>query len=573
MSTREVVAGLILLLLPTSSRGEGLAIDHPAVGCVVAGKHPRLTACFAPASQLARGRVYFRVAGGAPDWYYVEMRSDAPCHAGVLPRPKKELVGRQIEYYVDALDRSFAQSRSPEARVQVVGSAAECASKLPVAPILDGAAVAVFPGLPAGFAGAAAGLGAGATAAAVVGGAAIVGGGVAVAAGSSSESGGGGGGPTTTVPTPTTTLPPVTTTTTTTLPTPGFNAVFKVLQNGTLVEGDSISGTEPLKLVFDMCASTGPLLLRYAVEVDGLQTTAGCYSTIVFTTSSASPAKDAVRSSGSRTYAVTMWVRSESANNNPKSSRSLTVLVNPATSGGCAGDKTGPVVSLTSPAAGSVYPSPAKYPVVFEASASDSTTGNNGIAFVEYKVNYGKPGQKILGPITSGSPWTLTWTESEVNGYLGTSCTASLEVQAYAADTCGNASFSAKVPITVKNTGTCTPDAGPGGSAAGATIVSELGVPAGVGQVVVNGEATFPRAGRTPLAVRPVAGENRLEATLVAARAGGTWRFELGAIPGLRAETLRVVAGDVVQLGADAVTFRLAGRPGERVVLAFQAAP
>jgi hypothetical protein len=267
-----------------------------------------------------------------------------------------------------------------------------------------------------------------------------------------------------------------------------------------------------------------------------------------------------------------MTVRSESPNNNPKDSRSLVVQVNPAT-GGCSGDKTGPVVSLTSPAAGSVYPSPAKYPVLFEASASDATTGNNGVAFVEYKVNYGKPDQKILGPVTSGSPWPLTWTEAEVNAYLGTKCAKFLDVQAYAADTCGNASITPAILVIVNNTGTCTPDAGPAGSASSATIVSDLGVPAGAGQVVVNGEATFPRAGRSPLAVRLVPGENRLEATLVEARAGGTWRFELGAIPGLRAETLRVVAGDVVQVGADAVTFRLRGRSGERVVLVFQAAP
>ena len=29
------------------------------------------------------------------------MASSTPCHAGVLPRPKKELVGRKIQYYVD----------------------------------------------------------------------------------------------------------------------------------------------------------------------------------------------------------------------------------------------------------------------------------------------------------------------------------------------------------------------------------------------------------------------------------------------------------------------------------------
>ena len=48
-------------------------------------------------------------------------------------------------------------------------------------------------------------------------------------------------------------------------------------------------------------------------------------------------------------------------------------------------------MTLTKPSAGSVYPSPNPYPVHFEASASDATTGNNGVAFVEYKVNYPGP--------------------------------------------------------------------------------------------------------------------------------------------------------------------------------------
>jgi hypothetical protein len=101
--------------------------------------------------------------------------------------------------------------------------------------------------------------------------------------------------------------------------------------------------------------------------------------------------------------------------------------------------------------------------------------------------------------------------------------------------------------------------------------VSELAVPGGAGQVVANGEAVFPRAGRSPLAVRVRPGSNRVEATLVEARSGGTWRFEVGAMSGYRLETLRVVAGEVVQLDAESVTFRLRGRPGERVVFAFTA--
>ena len=213
-----VLLSLVGFLCPRGVRAEGVAIDHKAVGCVVANKYPRLNACFAPRSGLARARVYFRVVDAPPDWYYVEMASGQPCHAGILPRPKKELVGRRIQYYVDAFDRSFTESRTPENEALVVADASECHSKLPLAPVLDSATVAVFPGLPAGFAGGAAGLGAGAAAALALGGAAVVGGGVAVAAGGDSA---GGSTPTTTEPPTggvTTTTVPTTTTTTTTLP-------------------------------------------------------------------------------------------------------------------------------------------------------------------------------------------------------------------------------------------------------------------------------------------------------------------------------------------------------------------
>jgi hypothetical protein len=381
--------------------------------------------------------------------------------------------------------------------------------------------------------------------------------------------------PTTTAP-PETLPPPVTTTTTTTT-LPEFAPVIDVYQGATLVTSRTVTGTEPIELTIDMCRSTGPYKLQFGVEIDGVRRTDRCRSTFTFATSGATRnvyESRVRRSAVSRTYEVLMTIRSESPDNAPKAHRGLTVQVGSAGGGGCTGDTQGPVVSLTKPFAGSVYPSPNAYPVRFEASASDATTGNNGVSLVEYKVNYPGPDQLILGPVTGGSPWPYDWTESAVVAYLGTACAKFLEVQAYAQDGCGNATYSSKVLITVNNTGPCVPPdpgASPDASAAGATVVSELGVPGGAGQVVANGEATFPRAGRSPLAVRLKAGENRVEATLVEARSGGIWRFDLGGLPGFRPETLRVVAGEVVHLAAGSVTFRLQGRPGERVVFAFRA--
>jgi hypothetical protein len=572
MAMRKGVAvlGFVVLLSPSALRAQGVAIDHVKVGCIVAGKYPNLKACFAPVSSLARARVYFRVADAPPDWYYVEMASSDPCHAGVLPPPKKELVGRRIQYYVDAFDRAFAESRTPEAEAVVVASASECKRRLPVAPFLNRATVTVFPNLPAGFAGSAGGLGGAATAAIAVGGAAIVGGGIALATGGSEGSTG--IGPTTTAPVPET-LPTTTTTTTTTLPEVPFNPVFKVFKGATLVEGDTVVGADPLQLRFDMCETTGPLRLRFGVEVDEVQKTDRCNSTITFRMSDATPpfSGSTVRQSiATRTYAVRMTIRSEGPNNDPKANRRLTVQVESASEGDCTGDTQGPIVTLTKPPSGSIYPSPNAYPIHFEASASDSATGNNGVARVEYRISSPEP--MTLTPGTTASPWPLDWTEKEVNTYLGVACAEDLEVWAYAEDSCGNGTYSSPITITVNNTGPCTGfdvRAAPGASSS-ATLLSELGVPGGAGQVVANGEAVFPHAGRSPFAVRLKAGENRVEATLVEARAGGTWRFELGALPGFQPETLRAVAGDVVQLAADSVTFRLQGRRGERVVFTFR---
>src|SRR5260370_25967623 len=114
MSRRGRLVGLVLAaLMPGIAHSQGLEIDHKAVGCIVVGKYPKMNACFTPAADLARSRVYFRPEGVA-SWYYVEMKSDQPCFAGTLPRPGKKLVGKKIEYYVEAQNKAVEPARTPE---------------------------------------------------------------------------------------------------------------------------------------------------------------------------------------------------------------------------------------------------------------------------------------------------------------------------------------------------------------------------------------------------------------------------------------------------------------------------
>ena len=177
-----------VLLLAAAAHAQGIAIDHKPVGCLVAGKFPKLDACFNPVSELARARAYFRATGAGSDWYYVEMKAGVPCYSGVLPKPKKALVGQTIEYYLDVSNRSLAEARTEEIKAYVVEKPPTARRRLLVAPLVNAATVVVYPAgsavaaavVPAGFA-SAAGLGAAATAAVVGGGVAVATGGVVAA--------------------------------------------------------------------------------------------------------------------------------------------------------------------------------------------------------------------------------------------------------------------------------------------------------------------------------------------------------------------------------------------------------
>jgi hypothetical protein len=100
-----------------------------------------------------------------------------------------------------------------------------------------------------------------------------------------------------------------------------------------------------------------------------------------------------------------------------------------------------------------------------------------------------------------------------------------------------------------------------------ATWRSTLAVPGARGQVVVDGvqqAGAGPGAGPPSPSLGP--GPHRLEAVLVDGEGRpGTWRFDLSGAPG----SIRVVAGEVEDLGPGHVTFRLTGVPGERAVFSF----
>ena len=64
MIRRGFRLGLALVVgAACAAHSQGVTIDHKAVACIVAGKYPRMNACFTPTADLARSRVYFRPEG------------------------------------------------------------------------------------------------------------------------------------------------------------------------------------------------------------------------------------------------------------------------------------------------------------------------------------------------------------------------------------------------------------------------------------------------------------------------------------------------------------------------------
>jgi len=137
---------------PPAPVSGGLSVSHESIDCIVAGEYSRVEARLAPADRVARARAYFRAAG-TPVWYYVEMRADPEAFVGVLPQAKRET--ERVEYYVQALDASFGEARTPEHTARVVGGRSECSERvaaavLPAAKVLVGAPAGA-PLVPAGF--------------------------------------------------------------------------------------------------------------------------------------------------------------------------------------------------------------------------------------------------------------------------------------------------------------------------------------------------------------------------------------------------------------------------------------
>jgi hypothetical protein len=101
---------------------------------------------------------------------------------------------------------------------------------------------------------------------------------------------------------------------------------------------------------------------------------------------------------------------------------------------------------------------------------------------------------------------------------------------------------------------------------------SVLAVEGGRGQVVVDGASVrYQDTGLDQGTIAAASGTRQVVAQLVSAKGPGTWTFRLAG--GARPGSLRPLAGVAIQVTADSIAFRLAGKAGERVVFTFDSAP
>jgi PKD domain-containing protein len=553
MIRRGTVLSLVLFVYgAATARPEAVAIDHKAVGCIVVGKYPKMNACFTPTAELARSRVYFRPEGVAA-WYYVDMKSDQPCFTGTLPKPGKKLVGKKIEYYVEAQNKAFEPARTAEFDPIVVKSAQECKKNVPVAPFLNNATVAVFPSVPAGFVGGSIGT------AAVVG---IVGAGAA-AAGTAAVVVSNNNNDTTTTTTPVVVNPTTTTTTlatststTTTLPTTTNHPPFAVLN----VSPDPPSGQGPLTVTFDLCKSTDPDkdALNFFFDFgDGSKTSGSCLESHTYQSNfrGASNVRALDRSYNAEACVVDSGGLS--------ACRSRTVnATNPPPPPACPT----PTASITAP------PSPTRVRYCTGAPfirVTADTTNTTGVQFCATG-GAGPCSLPLRATVVHAPTPICTTGTASGNTYTGDITFPSVDdcysIVATASNACGATAMSAPVIVFTENN--CFRfSAGEGTT----SWSSDLDLDGGQVQVVVNGTTTsYAERGRSVATARLKDGENRVEARVVDATGKpGTWTIEISASEDMQVGSIRVLAGDVQSIAATRVTFRLRGTPGERVVFSF----
>jgi hypothetical protein len=118
-----------------------VSITHEAVGCLIAGEFPLIEASFDPASNVARGRLFFRGAQSTED-FFVEF---AALEGGFVAKmPKPTLAASPVTYRIQVISTDGSEVQSPEVQAEVVETADQCPADRKVAAIGPPGDVTVF---------------------------------------------------------------------------------------------------------------------------------------------------------------------------------------------------------------------------------------------------------------------------------------------------------------------------------------------------------------------------------------------------------------------------------------------
>lgn len=183
-ATAEAAVGVGEITTPASDSlavAQGLAIDHQAVGCVIADKFPRYEALLTPSEMVGRARLHFRPVRGL-HWYSVAMKPEGEGEAfeAILPQPKKSL--KAFSYYIEVTGVDLGTSRTAEFTSTVASGPGACKEKVIATTVVSATVAVVSPAgaplVPAGFASASVVAASGTTGAAAGASAAAEGGGI-----------------------------------------------------------------------------------------------------------------------------------------------------------------------------------------------------------------------------------------------------------------------------------------------------------------------------------------------------------------------------------------------------------
>jgi hypothetical protein len=191
------------------------------------------------------------------------------------------------------------------------------------------------------------------------------------------------------------------------------------------------------------------------------------------------------------------------------------------------------------------------------ASASDNV-GVSSVSFFATPADYlgNATGAPYLIGTDATPPYSVLWTYPGCSSYY-------FLVTSQAADACGNVGTSTPVLGYVVGCGASPIEI------FSMNWASQLDTPGAAGRVALNDAPLTAGEGRQQGRARVRRGDNRIDAELVAAIGKpGLWRFDLAPI--IEPGSMRILAGEAVQVTDYYVVFRLAGTPGERLSFSFR---